>query len=204
MENLTKNQKIILGVLAGIALLIIGYYVIQQQNNYEYFATEELEETENSVKTEEQKEKIIVHVAGCVQNEGIVELEEGARIKDAIDAAGGETADADLSKINLAYKIKDGQKIYIPSNIEENLEEEYVITNSGNNISSDGGEELVNINTAKQTELETLPGIGPSTALKIIEHREENGEFNSIEDIKNVKGIGDSKYDNIKDFICVE
>lgn len=144
---------------------------------------------------------------------GIVKIREGARLYEAIDTAGGSTQDADLSKVNLAYTISDGQKIYIPK-IGEILNEqsdtsEYISSGFGNNeliedkneIEIGGGK--VNINTANQTELETLPGIGPSTAQKIIDYRSKNGKFETIEDIQNVKGIGDAKFEDIKDNICV-
>lgn len=144
---------------------------------------------------------------------GIVKIKEGARLFEAIDIAGGTTQEADLSKINLAYTLSDGQKIYIPK-IGEVLSEqsdtsEYIFSGFGNNgliednngIENGGGK--VNINTANQTELETLPGIGPSTAQKIIDYRNKNGKFESIGDIQNVKGIGDGKFEDIKDYICV-
>lgn len=127
--------------------------------------------------------------------------------------AGGSLEDADLAKVNLAYTILDGQKIYIPKigeliNSQDEFSE-YISLGFGNNDLIDdengitSGGKKVNINTAKQTELETLPGIGPSTAQKIIDYRTKNGKFQSIEDIQNVKGIGDGKFEEIKDIICV-
>lgn len=153
---------------------------------------------------QEEKKEIIVHITGCVVEEGIVKLEEGARIVDAIEKAGGTTSDANMSKVNLAYKLKDGQKLYIPSNIDD--EEEAIVTEKGEGVLGEEVQsgEKVNINTATQTELETLSGIGPSMALKIIEHRNKNGDFSSIEDIKNVQGIGEAKFESIKDSICIE
>lgn len=118
--------------------------------------------------------------------------------------------DADVSKINLAFKLEDGQKITIPS-VNDDLDddssyEDFISLDSGNIISdssSNSSSQKVNINTASQTELETLPGIGPSTALKIINYRNENGRFKNIEDIKNVPGIGDAKFNNLKEYIIV-
>ena len=182
---------------------------------------------ENEETTKEGTEKIIVHVSGAVNKEGIVELEENSRISDAIDKAEGLKENADTKNINLAFKLEDGMKIYIPT-IEESREQneqngqsqnqtlmdetsKYVTSSSGvvqeeqtNGQSEQKKNEKININTATQTELETLPGIGPSTSLKIINYREENGKFKSIEEIKEVSGIGDAKYENIKDLICVE
>ena len=126
-------------------------------------------------------------------------LDEGSRIVDAIDAAGGLTENADITKINLVYVLEDGMKINIPNKTEENQEE--TETQIQNDYGKENKGNKVNINTAKQTELETLPGIGPSLALKIINYRKENGNFKNKEDIKNVNGIGDSKYENIKEFI---
>lgn len=153
---------------------------------------------------------IVIHVSGSVKTEGIVKLEEGSRIIDAIEASGGLLEDADLTNVNLAYVLEDGQKLYIPSINDETIENS-ISTGNGDNIisgssssssSSSGGK--VNINTATQQELQTLPGIGAATALKIIEYRESNGKFSSVEDIKNVNGIGDAKYEGIKDYICIK
>lgn len=106
---------------------------------------------------EEDKTKIIVHITGCVEHEGIVELDEGARISDAIKSAGGATLDANMSKVNLAYKLKDGQKIYVPSNID--TENNRIITDKGEGVlvEENNTNGKININTASQTELETLP-----------------------------------------------
>ena len=151
--------------------------------------------------------KIVIHITGEVEEEGVIELEKGARISDAIEEAGGTTEEADLSNVNLAYSLSDGQKVKIP-NINEKDEEIIVVEEkAGDNIIIEGNkskEEKININKAAQTEIETLPGIGPSTALKIINYRNEHGKFKNIEDIKNVSGIGESKFENIKEYICVE
>ena len=211
MEFLSRKQKIILIVIGVIMLLFIGYYLINKTEIYNY---EELEVYEDNninkeeVQIQEEKEEgqIIVHITGEVKNNGIIVIEKGARIADAIEKAGGITKEADLSGVNLAYQIKDGQKINIPNINEEKSQEEYITEQPGDNIIIEGKEDTdkVNINTAMQTELETLSGIGPSTALKIINYRKENGEFKQIEDIKNVPGIGEAKFENIKEEICVE
>ena len=129
------------------------------------------------------------------------------KISNIIEEAGGTTEEADLSNVNLAYSLSDGQKVKIP-NINEKDEEIIVVEEkAGDYIIIEGNkskEEKININKAAQTEIETLPGIGPSTALKIINYRNEHGKFKNIEDIKNVSGIGDSKFENIKEYICVE
>ncbi|MBQ6992017.1 MAG: helix-hairpin-helix domain-containing protein [Clostridia bacterium] len=205
MDNLNNKQKIILTIITIIIIFIIGIFLITKdknvENEYQQYIVDENEEVEEK---DIEKEKIKIHVIGEVQNTGMIELDEGARISDIIEAAGGSTENADLSKVNLAYEVEDGQKVYIPSINDERVEQ-YVTNGSGEGIIEEETKKgLVNINTATQTELETLPGIGPSTALKIITYREENGKFQSIEDIKNIPGIGESKFKNIKEFIYVK
>ena len=209
MENLNKGQKIFLTILGIIVVIVLLIYYTTREDNTEYSEIDNIY-IENEIEEEKinDEEEIVIHIVGAINKEGIVKLKSGDRISDAIEKAGGATENADLSKINLAYIVEDGQKINIPNKDEENTNTEYITTDSGNAIveNEQSAEEIgkVNINTATQTELETLPGIGPSTALKIIQYREENGKFDSIEDIKNVSGIGDVKYENIKDYINVK
>ena len=120
--------------------------------------------------------------------------------------AGGVKENADLTNINLAQVLEDGVKIYIPIKEEQVLEEKTSKNVEVNNIKLEDSNKtnIVNINTANQTQLETLPGIGASTALKIINYRKQNGKFNNIEDIKQVSGIGESKFNKIKNFIKVK
>lgn len=210
MNSLNKAPKnIIIGAII-IALIIIGYYVYGRQTNEEQLLTsEEAIDKAQDQQLNEQTE-IIVHITGAVKKEGIVTLKENSRIADAVEAAGGLKEDADMSKINLAYVLEDGMKIKIPSVNDKNEETKQDVTNEEeivdiipeSNIKSE--KEMVNINKASQTELETLPGIGPSIALKIINYRNENGKFSNIEDLKKVSGIGENKYENIKALISVK
>lgn len=196
--KIDKKQLIIYcGIALTIITIIIIYLLTQIENkesNYEQLQIETAEKQESTIETQE---KIKVHIAGSVVNEGIVELEEGARIADAIKEAGGTTPDANMEEVNLAYKIQDGQKIYIPNTNEEAKE----IIKEENTSKNETG--LININTATQTELELLTGVGPSTASKIIAYREQNGKFRSIEELKEVPGIGESKYETIKNEITI-
>jgi len=222
MYNLNKKQKIILGILGGIVAVFICYYVYGKEESPEI-------ELDNSLEIEEQvaeeevysDDTIFVHVSGAVNKEGIIELKVNSRISDAIEKAGGVREDAYVKDINLAYKLEDGMKIHIPT-IQENEEEknknedneeedntqEHITTSRGIETSESNKKEAqnskININTATQTQLETIPGIGPSTALKIIAYREENGEFKNIEDIKEVSGIGEAKFEKMKDYIRVK
>lgn len=202
MKNLKK--VIILGIIIVIIIIYCIYNYIQG-NKYEEVIQEDVYISVEENKIQEEKNIIILHITGAVKNPGIVQIEEGARLIDAIEAAGGTTENADTSKINLAYILSDGQKIYIPSFLDEKIEN-YIEDTIGENIiieNTNSNMNLVNINTATQTELETLTGIGPSLASKIINYRKENGKFKTIEDIKNVSGIGDSKFEAIKNEICV-
>ena len=210
MEILNKKQKIIVVVLIIIMCIVIGYYIISKTEKYDY---SDIEKISNIIEEDQEvddniiENKIVIHITGEVEEECVIELEKGARISDAIEEAGGTTEEADLSNVNLAYSLSDGQKVKIP-NINEKDEEIIVVEEkAGDNIIIEGNkskEEKININKAAQTEIETLPGIGPSTALKIINYRNEHGKFKNIEDIKNVSGIGESKFENIKEYICVE
>lgn len=205
MKDLSLKMKIAVISVGIIVIGTIGLYMYNTSANSEEYAY--YEEDINIVDGEDTEEnvvpaKIMVHITGQVKDQGVVLLDEGSRIVDAIEAAGGETDDADLAKLNLAYVLNDGEKIYVPSKSEQNQEIEYVTTASGGDSMSSNSS-IININTAGQTELMELPGIGESIANKIIAYREENGKFKTIEDIKNVPGIGDSKFANIKDMIKV-
>jgi len=141
---------------------------------------------------------IVVHITGAVPRPGVYALPQGARVQDAISAAGGFLAEAEKEGINLARVLEDGEKLEILyvegfSPVIPTAEENIFVPST----------DLININTAAQFELETLPGIGKTTALKIIEYRDTNGPFLSIEDIINVPGIGTVTYDRIKDLITV-
>ncbi|MGB9767744.1 MAG: helix-hairpin-helix domain-containing protein [Dictyoglomus turgidum] len=149
----------------------------------------------------DKNEFIIVHITGEVKNPGVYKLEEGARVIDAINLAGGSLPSADLDKVNLADFLRDGSKIYIPSkleNSENELKSQAILSKRKIDTSKS---DKVNINTASKEELESLPGIGPTLAQRIIEYREENGPFGSAEDLLNVKGIGEKKLERIRDQI---
>jgi len=156
--------------------------------------------SEESVK-EIKNEKILVHVAGEVLNSGVYELESGARVIDALMAAGGATSLANLDIINLAAPISDGEKIYIPSVIEKI--NQFNQNSSFTSYSSGGSSGKININTADASELQKLSGIGPGKAKSIIDYRNKNGPFKSVDDLLNVSGIGEKTLEKIRDEIVV-
>lgn len=193
LQNISTKMKIVIAVVVVIIATTVGIYMYKQtqENTVSYYGNEEQSE-------ETHISQITVHITGAINNPGVIIIEEGARIVDALEAAGGETEEADVNRLNLAYVLEDGEKLYIPSKNEE--EQEY-ITQGKDNMSE--GQSKININSAQIEELITLPGVGETTANKIIEYRKENGKFQKIEDLKNVPGIGDSKYENIKTMIRV-
>lgn len=221
INDFNKKNKIILIVIVAIVAIISYYFIFDRKEEWlnnqeqnleikEEIKTNDQIENNSNEQQLEKNENIIVHVSGAVNKEGIVELKNNSRIIDAIDKAGGLKDEADITNINLAYIIEDGMKIHIPSKeekestiiVESNTDSEIVKQNNG--IKSDNNKKSkININTATKTDLETLPGIGESTALKIIEYRKEKGKFKLIEDIKQVNGIGENKFNKIKELITV-
>lgn len=219
--NLKDNKVIIVIIFIIIIIFLCVFFYTRSNLENEYTDLDNYNMLQNETSTDieqEETSKIVIHVTGAVNIEGIVEIKEGGRIADAVEEAGGFSENADISQINLAYQLEDGQKIYIPSITDEKIEEEkvlqkeYVTDEAGDDIivedetSSVKSKEniKVNINTADQAELEQIPGVGEATAQKIIEYRKTNGKFKNIEDIKNVSGIGDSKFENMKEKICVK
>lgn len=202
-----KQKTIKIAIAIVVSILAMIYYFSNKQETTTYdnvLSSDVIVENKTEEKTIEEKSVIKVYVTGEVMAPGVIELEEGARIQDAIEGAGGIKAEANLKDINLAYEVADGEKIYIPngSEIVEEVSEQASSGSSSNSSSNSNGK--ININKATATELTSVPGIGESTAQKIIAYREENGKFKTIEDIKNVSGIGDSKYNSMKDSISVK
>ena len=220
MKEFLKERKVVLiVVLLGIG--VFGWK-IYNSINFNMVDSNDILISSNTVNTLEKNnentndEIIVVHITGEVKRPGVVRIKEGSRIEDIIEAAGGLTENADISNVNLAYIVEDGVKIRIPDSSDEALSKNYITDESGEDVIISDGEAreqsndepssitVVNINKATQTELETLPGIGPSIASRIIDYRTQNGKFKSVEDIKSVTGIGDSKFEKIKEFIKVK
>jgi len=191
-----ENRDILIKVAASALLVVAAFFVFAASSDKE----EESHAEEASVVTEreEQGDMILVDIGGEVLNPMVAELEEGSRVEDAIKAAGGVTENADLTEINRAGFLEDGDKILIPAKAAEESFTEDTSKGSSYSMYSDG---RVNINTADSQQLQTLDGIGPAMAEKIIAYRQENGRFRTIEDIKNVSGIGEKTFDKLKDNI---
>lgn len=225
------NKKKIIIVLSSILVIVLGilsFYLI----NYEYKTEENVLEIEEIVKESKddevninELEKIFIDIKGEVVNPGVYELDNGSKVIDAINASGGLTSNAYTRYLNLSKKLKDEDVIIVNnlSEIEEikesknkeiiketsnsvSIEVTDVITNDYVNETDNSNQEykLININTASIEEFTTINGIGTSTAKKIIDYREKNGYFESVEDIKNVSGIGEKKYEQIKEYITIK
>ena len=150
-----------------------------------------------------KESEIVVYVAGAVNRPGIVQLAEGARAKDAVDACGGFLPTADTNGVNLAQKLKDGMQVTVPEKSPQGTAAQGAAGGAQAGAAKSLPEGMVNINTADEKELDKLPGIGPAMAKRIVEYRTENGAFQSPEEIKRVKGIGDAKYEKMKDKIAL-
>lgn len=186
-------------------------YVLTEEST----VSDENKNNDKKEKVEGEKEnisnkEITVYVSGEVNKSGVVTLKEGDRLAVAVEKLGGTTKKADLNNINLAIRVKDEEHYIIPKIGEAKQEELKDVNNTkdienaeikNENTAKDSSK--ININTATLEELDKLPGVGEATANKIISHREENGQFKTIEDIKNVNGIGDKKFENMKELICV-
>lgn len=185
MKNfIIKYKKYIITLI--IIILSIISIIMQEKNRQDSINI-------NSQDISKIENKIAVYVTGAVKNPGVYYLDPGSRLDNLLDICGGILENADIKKINLAKKLADSDKIDIPVITEESLEDEDI---------EDDEKDKININTANETELMTLNGIGKSTAQKIIEYRKVQ-EFTEIEDLMEVQGIGESKFNNVKDDICI-
>ena len=220
------NKKINIIVILISSFIIIGtiayklnlniqdeiYIVSENEENIEEdrINIEKDYETNNIENNIEYKNKentisknVTIYVSGEVNNPGIVTIESDKRLYDAVEKLGGVTENADLNRINLALKLNDEEHYIIPKIGEENIISQDISVNNIDTIKNEQTSKI-NINTATIEELDNLPGVGEATANKILNYREENGMFKSIEEIKNVNGIGEKKYVDIKDKICIE
>lgn len=225
MKNMLKNDKTKYLIILIIIICLVLLYKYYEKNNNIQIVSEQLNSTNDNVinsnenfsntnenNINQENIKIIVYVAGEVVNPGVYEMEQNDRIADVIEHAGGLKDEANIKNINLALVLEDGMKVYIPSAKEDEnsiisngeLDTNDIISSNTSKNTKNLNSSKVNINIATQAQLESLPGIGPSTANKIVTYRSEHGKFKSIEDIKSVSGIGDSKFAKIKDLITIK
>ena len=218
---MNKKKKFVFAIILLICPTILlvkdklnskdDIYVLTEEST----VSDENKNNDKKEKIEDEKEnisnkEITVYVSGEVNKSGVVTLKEGDRLAVAVEKVGGTTKKADLNNINLAIRVKDEEHYIIPKIGEAKQEDLKDVNNTkdienaeikNENTAKDSSK--ININTATLEELDKLPGVGEATANKIISHREENGQFKTIEDIKNVNGIGDKKFEKMKELICV-
>lgn len=209
------NKKAIAGVAAilGIAAiaLCIALAGLGSQGSADALVVKSAEDANDApveeAATADATHDICVHIGGCVAIPGVVALEEGARVADAVAAAGGLTSDAAQDAVNLARVVEDGEQIIVPSIEQAQASAQASAAAPADRTSSAQGQGSasgkVNLNTASSTELQTLSGIGASKAQKIIAYRESNGAFKSVDDLTKVSGIGEKTLESIRDQICV-
>lgn len=219
-----KDKKLSSIQMALLFFLLIGFLILsggkkdatvviqeppveESRDAQEDVSSEDILDNE---KKEEEPEEIFVHVSGQVHRPGVICLPTGSRVYEALEQAGGMTADGDLESINLAAVLMDQQKVVVGS-----LSQKQELLASGLTPSTSTPETVVdpqntgtiagiiNINTATKEQLESLPGIGPVIAQNIIDYRQQHGAFKNIEDIKSVNRIGEATFANICDQIGV-
>ncbi|KAB3533109.1 helix-hairpin-helix domain-containing protein [Alkaliphilus serpentinus] len=202
MELNSKHKKVII-LLIVIITAAISYnsYRSKSEERVVLSPAEAEKEVDPPLIEEVMKESnyIFVHIEGAVNKPGVYKLEGKVRIYEAVEAAGGLTEEADTTRINMAVMLEDEDFVYVPAKGEENPPIEISITSE-----KPSQEGKININTADSKGLISLNGIGEAIANRIIEYRNVNGPFKSIEEIKNVSGIGESKFNAIKDKITVK
>jgi len=203
MPDLTKEQLyIILGII-GVVLIgcVIGLYnqnmSIKQSSPDSSLNTIIVDKPAKS----EINDSIFVHINGAVGREGVYRLNKGDRLIDLLKLCGA-AFDSDLDNVNLAETLTEGQKIYIPKKSLNSLgtDQGRLSTYAAKSLNA---KKTVNINRANEKELDSLPGIGPATAKRIVDHRNEKGMFSSIEELKEVQGISEKKFNNLKGYISV-
>ncbi|HFU4363587.1 TPA: helix-hairpin-helix domain-containing protein [Streptococcus suis] len=157
---------------------------------------------ENSTEVSEEPSQLVVDVKGAVAKPGLYTLAAGARVNDAVKAAGGLTSQSDPKSINLAQKLSDEAVVYVASK-DENISV-VASTTASSAMSQEGNESKVNLNTATEADLQTISGIGAKRAADIVAYREANGGFKSVDDLNNVSGIGDKTMESIRPYVTVE
>ncbi|EAG3840498.1 ComEA family DNA-binding protein [Listeria monocytogenes] len=198
MELLRKYKHYI---LIGIAILCAGlvYIWIPDSKSDAVTANQAVTKEEKPNKEETKlSNEVYIDIKGAVRTPGVYKLPMDARIQDVVKIAGGLTAEADSSKLNLAEKLKDEMSIYVYKKGEEGP-----TTQGANTEEASTGSAKINLNSATKDDLQQVPGIGESKATAIIEHREKEGLFQTIEDLKNVSGIGEKTVEKLKEYLDV-
>ncbi|MCQ8263609.1 helix-hairpin-helix domain-containing protein [Streptococcus suis] len=212
--EMLKEYKWQITLPAVAGLLMATFLIFSQPAKSDQTGLTELPQTEQASSSQEQTEEtsteeseelsqLVVDVKGAVVKPGLYTLEAGARVNDAVEAAGGLTSQADPKSINLAQKLSDEAVVYVASK-DENISVVASTTASSAMSQEEKNSNLVNLNTATETDLQTISGIGAKRAADIIAYREANGGFKSVDDLNNVSGIGDKTMESIRPYVTVD
>lgn len=232
LKDFTKNQKLAIYLLVGLSL--VALCIMHSRNTFpsgqnDVTIQESGDGSQAQVTSSDSdtmpfdgpsNKKVICHVTGAVKASGVYTLSAGSRIIDAVKAAGGAKADADMQAINLAAKVEDASQVYIPSTkdraknavahnavVMQSMKTSRSGDSDESSSSSDKfknpGDGTVHINSASSEDLQKLPGVGPSTAQKIVDYRQQIGRFSSPEQIMDVKGIGPKKYEKMQPYLAL-
>ncbi|HFU4561543.1 TPA: helix-hairpin-helix domain-containing protein [Streptococcus suis] len=212
--EMLKEYKWQIALPAAAGLLLTTFLIFSQPAKSDQTGLTEFPQTEqtsssqaqaeeSSTETSEEPSQLVVDVKGAVAKPGLYTLEEGSRVNDAVEAAGGLTSQADPKSINLAQKLSDEAVVYVASK-DENISVVASTTASSAMSQEEKNTSLVNLNTATEADLQTISGIGAKRATDIIAYREANGGFKSVDDLNNVSGIGDKTMESIRPYVTVE
>ncbi|WP_105100298.1 helix-hairpin-helix domain-containing protein [Streptococcus suis] len=212
--EMLKEYKWQIALPAVAGLLMATFLIFSQPAKSDQTGLTDFPQTEQASSSQEQTEEtsteeseelsqLTVDVKGAVEKPGLYTLEAGARVNDAVEAAGGLTSQADPKSINLAQKLSDEAVVYVASK-DVNISVVASTTASSAMSPEEKSTSLVNLNTATEADLQTISGIGAKRAADIIAYREANGGFKSVNDLNNVSGIGDKTMESIRPYVTVE
>ncbi len=212
--EMLKGYKWQIALPAAAGLLMATFLIFSQPAKSDQTGLTDFPQTEQTLSSQEQLEEVsteaseeptqlVIDVKGAVEKPGLYTLEAGARVNDAVEAAGGLTSQADPKSINLAQKLSDEAVVYVASK-DENISVVASTTTSSAMSQEEKNTSLVNLNTATEADLQTISGIGAKRAADIIAYREANGGFKSVDDLNNVSGIGDKTMESIRPYVTVE
>jgi competence protein ComEA len=211
MKDWMYEHKVYVIITVMIAFAAIFYFLEESKSSVsdvENIVPQEIKEEKDIPQVQEEiqePEMIMVDVKGQVTMPGVYSTSQGERVIDVIHRAGGLTENADESQVNFAEHVQDAMVIYIPAKGEAGINVPAGTTvNPSNTGGGTGKQAKVNVNKADETQLQNLPGIGPSKAAAITEYRETSGPFKSVEDLKNISGIGDKTFEKLKDLITIQ
>ena len=202
-SQFSKGQIVAITLL--VSFLVLGGGVLYLKSRPQPVKIESVKTAKpNKSERPRKLEQVIVHVAGAVNKPDVYELKKGSRIIQAINEAGGAVSEADLNALNLAAKLIDGQRIYVPRKGEAPPPAQTLASGStGSAPLTDASSALINLNTAPPEQLEELPGVGPVLAQRIIEQRAKR-RFSKVDELQEVEGIGPKKFSQIKDKAMVD